>query len=506
MARYGIAEYDLFANTHVAAGFSYTALDALPTAAGLPSFADGSDTHLPRSTFLGTTWNRFDQKNYNGFIELTQGIASGWSLKVIGAYAGGRNDWKGTDAYGPVDPQTGLGSPINFGAIELPDYRSRQYGLDVFASGPFELFGRTHKLLLGGNIRQHIYAFTRMLFLPEPALGLPADIFNWDPDAVPEPVAAPQPLFEFNRDRKESGFYANSRLSLSDRLMLSLGARVSRWEVDQWYGSGGLFVGAPSGESDKGVVTPYGGIVYDLNRTFSVYASYADIFQPQTEVKFPSGLIDPIVGSNIETGLKGEFFEKGLIASLALFRIDQKNRAQPDPNQPCVPGLTCYSIAQGKVISKGVELELSGRVGRRLDLGAGYTYMKTEYANDRDDTGAPTPNEGQPFSTYSPKHQLKIWSSYYLPPPLGKWSVGGGLRAQSKTYIEGGPFGGGSAHVEQGAYWLADLRVAYQVGGKTSLALNVNNLFDERYYSGLTILGRAYGEPRNFTLTLRTAF
>lgn len=73
-----------------------------------------------------------------------------------------------------------------------------------------------------------------------------------------------------------------------------------------------------------------GGVVWDLTRHFSAYASYSDIFEPQSIwTRDRNGqVLDPIVGENLETGLKLEAFDGKLNGALAVFRPrpDQSRR------------------------------------------------------------------------------------------------------------------------------------------------------------------------------------
>ncbi|MDT9136279.1 TonB-dependent receptor, partial [Escherichia coli] len=70
---------------------------------------------------------------------------------------------------------------------------------------------------------------------------------------------------------------------------------------------------------------PYAGLVYDLNQTYSLYASYTSIFNFQ-DLRDRSGKwLDPVEGDAYETGIKGEFLDKRLNASLAVFKIVQDN-------------------------------------------------------------------------------------------------------------------------------------------------------------------------------------
>lgn len=78
----------------------------------------------------------------------------------------------------------------------------------------------------------------------------------------------------------------------------------------------------------KHELTPYGGIVYDLTDKLSAYASYTEIFLPQSERDINGQQLDPIVGESYETGLKAEFFDGRLNASAAIFKIKQDGLRQ----------------------------------------------------------------------------------------------------------------------------------------------------------------------------------
>ena len=58
---------------------------------------------------------------------------------------------------------------------------------------------------------------------------------------------------------------------------------------------------------ETGEVTPFAALIYDLNEHLSVYASYADIFQPQSTYTDESGSpLQPKTGASYELGIKGE--------------------------------------------------------------------------------------------------------------------------------------------------------------------------------------------------------
>ena len=59
--------------------------------------------------------------------------------------------------------------------------------------------------------------------------------------------------------------------------------------------------------------------------------------------------------------------------------------------------------------------------------------------------------------------------------------------------------------IKQDSFVLASLMARYEVNKQLAVQLNVHNLFDKTYYSGLTQQYN-YGEPRNVRLALNWAF
>ena len=100
------------------------------------------------------------------------------------------------------------------------------------------------------------------------------------------------------------GMYAATRLSITDPLSVILGARISDYSSTTV-----STAGVRSNQQQNGIVTPYLGAVYDLNDTYSLYASYTDIFSPQSEENASGNKLEPIRGQSYETGIKGEWFD-----------------------------------------------------------------------------------------------------------------------------------------------------------------------------------------------------
>ncbi|MNV73498.1 Fe(3+)-pyochelin receptor precursor [compost metagenome] len=81
--------------------------------------------------------------------------------------------------------------------------------------------------------------------------------------------------------------------------------------------------------------------------------------------------------------------------------------------------------------------------------------------------------------------------------------MGLGVQAQSEYSVVSG-----ATTLRQGSYMLANMRVGYRINRQLTAALNINNLFDRRYYQSLssTAWNNRYGEPLSAMLTLRAEF
>lgn len=476
---YAIGEVDLGPDTVLSAGLQTQRIRSTTNMAGVPRYKDGGDIGLKRSTYLDVAWDRFNWDTTRVFADLEHRFGQGWSAKISANYLTADSNLKYAGAYGAIDRQTGLGSSLMGAAYK---FENTQASVDAYVGGPVQLFGRRHELLLGGNAQRTTSEQYSADLTPYP--NVPVNVFDWDPHSVPEPGVGPYTSPGETR-LKQQGVYGMGRFSLADPVTLVLGGRMSWWNQS-----------APRARQRiDPEFTPYGGLIVDLDRQWSLYGSYAQVFQPQGELTRDGKPLDPITGTNYEAGVKGELADGALNVSLAVFQIQQKNRAQEDPAWPCV-GRNCYYISGGEVRSRGVEAEASGSITPYWTVAAGYTFNTSKYLTDSE-------SGGQPFARFTPKHIFRLWTNYALPGLERRLSVGGGLQVQSGYSAVSGP-----VTLRQGGYALVDLRMAYRVDKHVTAALNVNNLFDRGYYQSLsgTAWNNRYGEPRNVMLTLRAEY
>ena len=493
---YGILEADLNPDTMLTFGIeNQSSTPRGSTWTGNPAFnSDGSRTDFSRSHNPGADWSRRDFDSTSYFASLEHTLANDWKIKGSFDHRITDHDTRLASASGGnPDKLTGEGMFLYWGRWE--GHRV-QNTADLSVSGPFTLFGREHEVVAGfmaAHSRQTGDTFDGSAFSE-----VPGSIYDWNGKlAVQE--------FPKNGDyvatQSQNGAYVATRLRPTDDLSVILGTRLStfKYSDDYDYYPGAVQTDTHASYKEHGVVTPYAGVVYDLTDTYSAYASYTKIFQPQTYQDANNSTLKPTEGNAYEAGLKAAWFDGRLNGTLAFFRIDQKNVASyVDTN--VTTGRDIYEAIDGAT-TKGMELELSGELQEGWNVTAGYTYAHT-----RDSDGNRV--FGYPLTTTKPEHVVRLFTTYRLPGALDDVTVGGGVSWQSSFYGNVyNPALGDYTNIKQGGYTLVDLMTRYQFNEHLSFTANAKNIFDKVYLTGLGNFDTTYyGEPRNLSITAKYDF
>ena len=499
---YGVMEADVTDDTMLTAGFRYNKSHENGTQTSVPRYLDGSDIGLSRSASLGTKWGYTDVTGREVFAKIDHKLSDDWKVNVSYTDLWDVGYFKTSTVLGVgVNPATGAGLSWNSSTSKQ---ENQQRMWDANLAGKFELFGLEHHVVVGGDYQE---INSRWLG----ATRVPGGPLNpLDPNSTPFPEPADNTNYSRDyspNDQTQYGLYGSLRLQLAEPLHLILGARVQRFKFDQLYQtrSGNTW----TTQSDISMreptkVTPYGGLVYDLNDEWSVYGSYSEIYKPQASLRDGEGnALEAMQGKTYETGLKGELFGGSVNTNVALYYTTRENQGVRDPGYPQndfdFAGSCCY-VSNGKVVSKGIDMEVSGEVMPDWMLMAGYTFNM----NRNKDADAP-------LSTMTPKHLFKMFSTYRLPGVFSDFKVGGGVNLQSSNYFSGTVTSNGASNAydfSQSGYAVWNALAEYRVDEHWTVTYNANNIFDKNYYAtvGSTSATNWYGEPRNHMLTLRGTF
>lgn len=483
---YGAVDIDITDQTTLGVGLAYALEDIDGYSwGGLPTQPDGRFIPAYDSkTNAALPWEYSHRRQQIGFVDLTHSLDNGWTFRAAGRASLAKAPLLSSYLYWNGDLYRSGGY--------FPTYDVDSYSGDASVRGPVSLFGRTHDLVFGlsGNRVYHtlVQTETYEFVIPDPAdLGTPDG---------PGPSDVPDYRSDFTRE--QWGLYANSRWRITDDAAFLAGGRVSWFdqETDQngsisTYGADAEFV-------------PYLGAVYGISEATTVYASYTGIFNPQSERDISGNFLPPVEGTNAEVGVKALLFDGGVEATAAVFQTDRDNLAVPVPGAPCPPGQfpPCAFEPGGKVRTQGIDLALTGSVTARWSLSASYTYTRSEFVEGE--------NEGERYNpNIYPVHMAKLATAYDLAGPLAGWTLGGAVRAQSEVHLDGEAWTDGTPfRIEQPGYAVVDAMARYAFNERTSLQLNLDNLFDRQYYAGIedTGFGNFMGKGRSATLTVRHLF
>ena len=487
---YGVIDADLGENTLLRVGGSHQKeTPTAPAWGALPSFfGDGSFAAWPRAKTTSAQWSYWDTTNQNLFANLQHKFANGWALTVNYNWLRNAQNTELLYMSGLIDKATGAWQFAPFPYKDAGE--SIQNSVDIQLKGDYGLFGRQHEFVAGAlHSKQHLTTDT---FAVDWATVAPAGSFyNWA--AIPHPTFSTTASPTVDQTVEQTGYYAATRLNVSDALKVIAGGRLSSWS-QKGFNYGDFDFG------DDNVLVPYLGALYDLSPNHRLYASYTEIFQPQNARDVTGAYLDPITGESSELGLKSAFFGDKLQTSVAVFKIVQDNLAQTDPDPThLVPGVVPdarASIAAKGATSKGFEFEVIGEPVENWNVSLGYSQFQIRDAAD------------VKVNTSFPRQLLKLFTTYRLPGALSGLVIGGGVNWQSEAYTAStNPVTGAPFSFEQKAYTLVSLMARYDVNEQLSLQANVENLTDETYYSQTGFYSQyRYGQPRNYTVSIKYAF
>jgi outer membrane receptor for ferric coprogen and ferric-rhodotorulic acid len=446
------------------------------------SYSNGTQIgDYPTSASTAANWTYWDTLDQTACAELAYAFQDGWSAKGIVTYRRWDEKAKLLYAFGYPDPETGLGVE---GSSGIYPSHYRQYLVDLYASGPYGLFGRQHDLAFGfsaGRSDGEEYEGYSSDSSEYP------DYRTWGQVAIPQP-SYPDPILQAHTRDQLFRMYAATHLNFSDSLKGVLGFSAAKLE------SSGFSYGVDQSRLNS-KASPYAGLLYDLTANITPYASYTGIFNPQSQVTRGNQKLPPAVGYSYEGGIKSEWFDKRLYAAIAGFRTRQNNLATfagvfgPDATNGPAGGSYYTGV---DTTSTGFEIEAAGRITDRWELNGGYSYFTLS-----DDTGAdPRP--------YVPHRTLKLSSSFVVLPTYDL-RLGGEVRWQNNTYyVDSGVTtpDGAAGVVRQPGYAVLDLLASMRLTDHLHAYLNAHNVTDRKYLASL-LWGQAYyAAPRNVTLSV----
>lgn len=451
------------------------------------SFVNGAPLAIPATRRLDEAFNRTWGKS-----DLVQGsiehrLDDNW--KVTAAYSFNSETYDANQLrITSVDARTGVERRSNDGTKGAMAYVS--YGTS-YLQGNVWLGDFRNELLIGGDAQRRVIYRQDLIRQATPNFNFYNPTYG-----LVQPGTTVSPTDSNQTDQLETrSLFLQDTLHLTNWFSLVGGLR---WmEYDQLAGRGRPFTANTNLDGSK--VLPLAGAILKLNDQVSLYASYTQSLQPTSSIAPLTGGF--VIGSNIapeegtqyEAGLKFDL-NKRLSGTLAVYDIDKKNVLVSQFN--AATGLNEYRAA-GKVRSRGVEFDVTGRLDEHWSTIASYGYTDAIVTEDPALVGMRLQNVAM--------NTASLFLVYDFGTALpGRLRVGGGPR-----YVGDRPGDSTNSFVLP-SYTVADIFASYQTQTgpfPVTYQFNVKNLFDTVYYpSAVNTLNVAVGDARRFSLAATVKF
>ena len=251
-------------------------------------------------------------------------------------------------------------------------YTSEHSVLRAEVTGEFETGTLRHRILIGGDF-DHFdtdQVFTRfrgpvVTDTTTDQAGYVLDLQNPVYGRYPAPVTTP--LTDRLDVQRTSGAYVQDQISLTDRLQVRIGGRYDDFllRVDDRLTD-------VLGRRKRARFSPQVGIVYELGDPLSLYAAYGEGYRANIGADAAGKVFEPETSKSIEAGVKLTALGGGLTGTLAVYQLEKSNVLATDTRNPG------FSVAIGKARSRGVELDVNGRLPGDVDLLLSYAYTDAE--------------------------------------------------------------------------------------------------------------------------------
>jgi catecholate siderophore receptor len=328
----------------------------------------------------------------------------------------------------------------------------------------FDAAGFKHTLTVGLELSREQSNVTRFI--------------NGLDDIPPTPLLNPDP-FHTPPTPLTAGSIPKGRGSDVSVYVLDGIALGAQWDVDlglRWdrFNSGfsEAFTGTAFKRTDT-FVSPRAAVIFKPDEARSFYLSYGTSYNPVIEylIVAPSnGSLSPEKNSTLEAGAKLRILNgKGELTG-AVFDTRIKNVRISDPNDPTVQEMPFDQRV------KGVEAGVNGYVTDIWELTANYTHLDDKIAagSHAYSAGKLVPN--------TPHDAINVWTTVEPAPPF---TLAGGFTAVSHRYADAQNTAGVPSYV----VW--NMMTSYQVNPHLKLQLNLNNVADKLYFTGVYYIGPA---------------
>ncbi|GLO07960.1 TPA: TonB-dependent receptor [Pseudomonas putida] len=317
----------------------------------------------------------------------------------------------------------------------------------------------------------------------------PSNLYN--PVATPMPGTPTRIDPEVYTENRFSGVALADTLGFfDDRLLLTLGARWQRVQVDDW--SDGV-KGDTAYDEEK--VSPSGGVLLKVTDQLSLYANYMEGLSqgkiaPSTSVN-EDQIFPPFTSRQVEVGAKYDLGQVAFTASA--FRIRQPAYETNATSRVFGPN--------GKRDNRGIELSVFGEPVQGVRVLGGVMYIDSELT---DTVGGAVDGNRAPAT---PEYNVNLGAEWDVPGVSGLTLTARGIHSSSQYLDQNN-----SKQIDGWERYDLGARYAFNVDAtEVTLRASVENVLDDRYWSSAGASddsepGLTLSTPRTYLLSATVGF
>lgn len=453
---------------------------------------------MDRATFLGEPGDGPLDADVTGHqLQLSHEFSDDWSILVGGQHRDTRLTGFSTEAELAGSRQRlGRDGRSLSRQRRFRDYDAEHQVLRGEVQGRFATGALKHRILFGADYDRFENSQLFLRFRPA-AIGTATTAQQSNDIDILSPVYGrfplPTPGPQANRLDTQSAFglYVQDQVDLGGGVQLRLGGRYDDFRLTTLNRANGA-----ASARDFSRFSPQAGIVYEANPTLSFYAAYGEGFRANIGADAAGRIFDPETSRSAEIGAKLNLLDGKLTGTIALFNLTKDNVLAADPANPG------FSVPIGRARSRGLEVDLNGRLPGDVDLLVSYAYVD---ATAR--TAVLDPNFGLAINPGDrliniPRHQFNVQAAKGVAISADvKLTLGGGVQHT------GDRLGETATQFFLPAYTLARLFARAEIGRHVELFAEVTNLFNTTYYTNsFAQLWVQPGQPRAATVSVRVNY
>ncbi|MEW6436317.1 MAG: TonB-dependent siderophore receptor [Pseudomonadota bacterium] len=382
------------------------------------------------------------------------------------------------------------------------------YSTNLDLTGKFDVLGAKNEVLMGADY-YYLHDDTTLSTIGNYPINIYNPVYGTVPASAWNSAAyqtytgqASYAFFEVHSE-DDLGVYAQDVVTPFEGLHILAGIRYDLADVHDGESNGynpnqayTLYGTNPDQRSQ--FPSPRFGIVYQPVPWIGFYGSYTKSFGLYNGIDTNSTPLRPQVSEGWEGGVKTELLDKRLTATLAFYDITKSNVLTPAPT-----AANPYAVNTVDARSQGVELDVLGKLTDELSVIGSYSHIDAKIIEDTSGLLL-----GHSLHVYAPDSgSVFLTCDFASGSILRGWSTGGGVFAASNRW------GDDRNTFILPAYARLDSFVRYQTivgGSRVSTQINVYNIADTKYYTGVSFFGAQTGiiagTPRSVVGSLRVEF